>query len=504
MAEGRQTVVRQQEEDPGNTMESGVGLSQEQACSSSGQQDIWVMLPKQLQENEKKMKITISPNASVHHLCLEIRKKLPNDECKNIELVHKGKNLIKDKTLNEQNVKNKGTVMLMLVNKDNREQTAFVSRIKKGAELLAKQDEDFEKPYLKIVDQNGEIIEVPEEEKVVILTALILHEVGRSNMKKGDYVRALVFLDFAENEFRKCDEVHLNSIDNYGVLNLDVIWCNLQIQNIQFLHDARKRLEKAQSYFNNCFGKNQERLQKLKDDSGRHKILFLRLYVLWGVWFYHNKLEKDALRDLKKAEDLLKELSVNDCLLGCLMNQGFTSHEARLALRATGGGDIGKAKLYIEARRERARQQTIEAEKRREGLRRPMEVDHPEQAVSEENRTPGQAGQVSLPSANPVPSAGAGVPSPPGGTSTSTTPSGPPVREGAPSPPGKTTPSASSPSATSAATDAQGNPEQDDMLKEILAYLPQDEDDYIDLSLEEEEDVIDEYKAKLNKNGTKD
>ncbi|XP_067908129.1 NEDD8 ultimate buster 1-like isoform X2 [Heterodontus francisci] len=466
MAEGRQTKARQQEQDTSDAMDNSMEVSQAGRCNSSGHLVINVTLPKSLSEKQEKITIKISPNAVGLQLFEEISEKLPNIEAKNVQLIHKAKKLNKDMTLAEQNVKNKGKVMLTLINEDKREQTFSESSIRKTAESLAKQDEDFEKPYLNVINHKGEIIEVPKEKRVVILTALILHEVGRSDMKKGNYEQALTFLHMAEHEFSKCDDAHLNSIDNCGVLNLDVIWCNLQLQKIQCFEKARERLEKAEEYFNNCFGKNQERLQELEDNSGRHRVLFLRLYVLWGVWFYYNKMEKEALENLDKADALLSKLQVDDVDVTDLTNQGFTTQEARLGLRAT-EGDIENAKLFIKKRRERPQLLRREAEERRDQPNMQMDIDNTEQAV------PDWANQVSLPSAPAI------------------------VRTS--QPPDESLPSVST-SSTSPPTGAQGSSENDDILKEILS---QDSDDYINETLEEEELLIHDYKSRITQNASK-
>ncbi|GCB79257.1 hypothetical protein scyTo_0018730, partial [Scyliorhinus torazame] len=394
--------------------------------------------------------------------------RLAGIKVKNMRLIFKGKELKMDQTLKEQNVKANVLIMLSLVNTYEREETHSLSRIRRGAELLAKQDEDFEKPYLKIVNHKGEIIEIPKEQHVMILTALILHEKGRSDMKKAKYKEALEFLKLAELEFRKCDQVQLNSIDNYGVLNLDACWCYLKLRDIEQLKDAKERLENAQRYFTNCFGENEERLQQLEDDSGRHKILFLRLYVLRGVYFYHRHMMKDALSDLTEAETQLDALRLDDFDVVCLANEGFTTREARFGLRAT-GGDIEKAKLYINKKRERARQQRSEADERREQLSR---TNNTAQAVTDVNRVAEQGNQVS--SLNTNPSRPVDTLTPPG-TLTSPAPTSPP--------PG-----------------APDNSENNVNLEDILSFLHLDDDDYIDVTLEDEEALIQEYLAKLKNN----
>ncbi|XP_038654377.1 NEDD8 ultimate buster 1-like isoform X2 [Scyliorhinus canicula] len=501
MAEGGQTVVNQQEQDIGHAVESDMGMRQEGACSGSGNLVLRIQITKIRQDNSErrteKIKITISPDAPGHQLFKEISNRLADIEVKNMRLIFKGKKLKMDQTLKEQNVKNNVLIMLNLVNPDEREETQHLSSIRRGAELLAKQDEDFEKPYLKIVDHKGEIIEIPEEQRVVILTALILHEKGRSMMKEAMYKEALEFLNLAELEFRECDEVQLNSIDNYGVLNLDICWCYLGLRDIERLQEAEKRLENAQRYFTNCFGENEERLQQLEDDSGRHKILFLRLYVLWGVYFYHRHMMKDALRDLTEAETRLDALRLDDFDVVRLANEGFTTREARISLRAT-VGDIEKAKLYIEKKRERAQQQRREADERRDRLRSRAQAaggqlqqraqqqrreaderreqlsrtDNTAQVVSDVDRVAEQGIQVSSPNTSPSRPVDMLTPL---RTLTSPAPTSPP-----PGPP--------------------DNSENNKILEDILSFLPLDGDDYIDVTLEEEEALIQEYLAKLKNN----
>ncbi|XP_041040934.1 NEDD8 ultimate buster 1-like isoform X2 [Carcharodon carcharias] len=440
-------------------------VSQEEACSSSGNLVIWLQLPTPFRKGKRKIKITTSSNATGLQLCKEISKQLSNIEVETMTLICGGTILDMAKTLTEQGMKNNTNVMLRVINEVKRQQSNITSKIRKGAELLAKQDEDFQKPYLKIVNHKGEIIKVPEEKRVIILIALILHEVGRSNMKKENYEEALEFLNLAENEFGHCDEVQLSSIDNYGVLHLDVMWCNFKLQKIECLRDAESRLKDAQRYFKNCFGVNLERLEQLEDNSGRDKILHLRLYILLGVQFYHKQMEKDALRDLTKALKLLDELRLNDFDVVCLASEGFTVREARFGLRGT-GGDFEKAKLHIEKKRERAQQQRREAEERREQPTRGAELNNTLQVVS------GQANQVSPPNSNPLSSVDTVTQSSPSVTSSPTFPT----------------------------TDAESSSEDDEILKEILSLLPEDDDDYIDTTLEDEEAIIHEYLAKINKN----
>ncbi|XP_072911071.1 NEDD8 ultimate buster 1-like isoform X2 [Hemitrygon akajei] len=440
----------------------------ENGDTSSGDLQLSIQLPKHLQGKEKKMKMKISRDATGAKLCNEIEKNLQNIKAENMQLTYKGKIFNLDKTLGEQGVKNKGVFGLALINTEERKREAFVSRIIKGAELLAKRDKDFEGTHFNATDHRREIVNLPESDRAVFLTALILHEVGRWNMKKSDYAQALWFLNQAETEFSRCKEELLNGVDNCGVLNLDITWCYLQQNNIQCHAEARERLERAQAYFNKCFGENQHRLQKQKDKSGRHRILNLRLQVLWGVWFFHDKDLPQSRRNFGEAEELLDQLLVDDLSVSTLVNEGYSTREARLALRAM-DGKIEEAKLYIEEKRQEQRA----AEIRRQGLHRPGDTDNSEHGSPERDGLPDQINQEPTISANSMPVAGSSLSPPADGTSASA-------------------PTASAPAG------AQSSNEEDEILREILQYLPNDIDDYIDLSLEDEEAIVREYKTKMS------
>lgn len=74
-------------------------------------------------------------------------------------------------------------------------------------------------------DQEGNIIHMPLEEKRAIMMALAIHEKGRVALKRNDFNEALIFLLEADNEFRSCNSQLLDSVDNYALLNLDIVWC---------------------------------------------------------------------------------------------------------------------------------------------------------------------------------------------------------------------------------------------------------------------------------------
>lgn len=53
-----------------------------------------------------------------------------------------------------------------------------------------------------ITNQIGAQLNLPPEESKILVTAMTLHEKGRSALKKGHYSLALVFLLEADSEFK--------------------------------------------------------------------------------------------------------------------------------------------------------------------------------------------------------------------------------------------------------------------------------------------------------------
>lgn len=76
-------------------------------------------------------------------------------------------------------------------------------------------------------DQAGNAIHLPPAERRSIMFALSLHEKGIAALKKKRYSEALVLFLEADCEYNNCNSTLLESVDNYGLLNLDIVWCYL-------------------------------------------------------------------------------------------------------------------------------------------------------------------------------------------------------------------------------------------------------------------------------------
>lgn len=159
-----------------------------------------------------------------------------------------------DKTLEEQLIVNNQQVMALLINDPNTLSDNGTNE--SGYDLLKKTRDDayiliscesrhmevskFEKYMInlhhyinlfwccfKMEDQDGNAVHLPTNEKQSIMMALALHEKGKSIFRKKNYNDALIFFLEADQEYNNCTSEILNSVDNYALLNLDVVWCYL-------------------------------------------------------------------------------------------------------------------------------------------------------------------------------------------------------------------------------------------------------------------------------------
>lgn len=60
--------------------------------------------------------------------------------------------------------------------------------------------------------------------------ALAIHEKGRAALRRNAFNEALIFLLEADNEFRICNSKLLETVDNYALLNLDIVWCYIMLK----------------------------------------------------------------------------------------------------------------------------------------------------------------------------------------------------------------------------------------------------------------------------------
>ncbi|XP_070784051.1 NEDD8 ultimate buster 1-like [Enoplosus armatus] len=285
---------------------------------------------------------------------------------KHIKLILNGKTLSVDQRLDEQGVKNHSKMMVLKVSdaelkqqlseeeEKKKNQNESIQRTQKGFQILSERDgsEDPDTtPFLEIADQRGNPLKIPHQEKKALILAMGFHEKGRSLMKKKQFDNALCHLLQADQQFSKCGSALLSSVDNYAVLQLDIVWCYRALEALSCLDDGKSRLQRAEDCFLQCYGEQQQRLLMIKGNTGREEVLFLRLYLLQSLLSYIEGNDTQARHQLSKVESLYSRLCLDSEKMAQLMTLGFTEREARLGLRAC-QGDLQEAAIHISNQRQ--------------------------------------------------------------------------------------------------------------------------------------------------------
>ncbi|XP_035650583.1 NEDD8 ultimate buster 1-like isoform X3 [Oncorhynchus keta] len=476
---------------------------------------------------------------------------------KYIKLILNGKTLTPEKRLDEQDVKNNSKIMVLRVSEPERKkqmaeeeekkktQDQSVQRTQKGFQILSERDgtdDPATTPFLEIADQKGNPLKIPHREKKALILAMGFHEKGRALMKRKQYDAALCHLLQADDQFGTCGSVLLSTVDNYAVLQLDIVWCYRALEALSCLDDGKQRLQRAEDCFLKCYGEQQQRLMQIKGNTGREEVLFLRLYLLQSLLAYLDGNEHQATQKLMRVEDLYGRLCLDPGKMTGLMGLGFSEQEARLGLRAC-HGNVDEAALHITHRRqerEEMKQQEREKRMRRmEGLATLRALGYSKrdaaralhQADGDMERAYGillestQAESAAVTNHNtelPIdqskveqllylgfePEAAEAALRLTGGDVQGATQllldnqGVLPPELLSPSPPSSLSEEPST-SSESAGSGSQGEDPMDvDLVNEVLEDIPRHEEDYLDLTLEEESEVIAQMKSYLHRNCT--
>uniref|UniRef100_A0A8D3D5P0 UBA domain-containing protein n=1 Tax=Scophthalmus maximus TaxID=52904 RepID=A0A8D3D5P0_SCOMX len=448
---------------------------------------------------------------------------------KYIKLILNGKTLSPDQRLDEQGVKNHSKVMVLKVsdaelkqqmNEEEQrktEQSQSVQRTQRGFQILSERDGSDDpdvSPFLEVADQKGNPLKIPHQEKKALILAMGFHEKGRSLMKRKQYDSALCHLLQADQQFSACGSALLSSVDNFAVLQLDVVWCYRALEALSCLDDGRKRLQRAEDCFLQCYGERRERLRMIKGNTGREDVLFLRLYLLQSLLSYIEGNDVQARQQLSKVESLFGRLCLDSEKMAQLMTLGFSEREARLGLRAC-QGDLQEAAIHISNRRqEREELKKSERQRRRRrtedvsalvelGYSRTDAARALHAADGDVNRA-NDALPVPQPELCPLQLLYLGFEREAVEASLALT--GGDVQSAAQlllDNQGVMSPHPNSSSSTSPSSEEPStSTEDEELVSEVLDDLSRHEEDYLDLTLEEESELIDTMKMYLSRGAT--
>ncbi|XP_076255328.1 NEDD8 ultimate buster 1-like [Rhynchophorus ferrugineus] len=270
-----------------------------------------------------------------------------------LKLISAGKIISANDSLFNQGIKNGQQILAIVLAETpievekNENKIKELESVKTDSQLLALDDH-----YLRLEDQFGNPIKIPNNEKKALIVAMTLHEKGRSALKKEDYSTGLVFFLEADQEFRNCSSALLKSVDNYALLDLDIAWCFLCLQSFTHLPEAEERLHRCEKKFQETYGTNMERLIAVKGSSGNEDCLLARLHLLQAVLLYHQNKRSESLSLLKTVQTELLKLKVNENSILALVELGYSETEAKIGLRAV-GGDVNLAANYINENRQK-------------------------------------------------------------------------------------------------------------------------------------------------------
>ncbi|KAH8380854.1 hypothetical protein KR200_008434 [Drosophila serrata] len=295
-------------------------------------------------------------NALGSDLQAAIAAKLQLPDANHVKCIAAGKMVASNATLASQQLKNNQQLIVIVTGRgDNQNEALYerINRIKADVEAVVSSQNQL----MEMEDQNGSPVFLPPDENRALLIGLGFCEKAKVAMQREDFEEALLLLLEADERFATCNSQFLEKVDNYALLNLDIVWCYLCLKNVTQLPDAERRLAVCTRSFRRSYGENFERLYSLKGKACPERALLMRLKLLQGVVLFHQNLRDEAFEHFEAASALLRELKVNEEELTMLVEMGFEVSEARLALRSSSsgggsGGNVQRAVQFIHERRQ--------------------------------------------------------------------------------------------------------------------------------------------------------
>lgn len=279
-----------------------------------------------------------------------IADQLQLNEAGHVKCISAGRVVAPQETLQSQGLKN-NQQLLVIVGQDDQKSEALYERIRqiqRDVEMVV----DSEHRFVELEDQDGNVILLPPSENRSLLLGMGLYEKGRAALRREHFDEALLLFLEADEKFSGCNSKFLEAVDNYALLNLDIVWCYLCLKNITQLPDAQRRLDLCERIFRRSYGENYSRLYALKGSNCPERALIMRLQLLQGVILFHQNRREEAYQRLQIAGNSLAELKVDADQLRMLVEMGFDQADARLALRSS-NGNVEQAIQSIQERRQR-------------------------------------------------------------------------------------------------------------------------------------------------------
>lgn len=184
--------------------------------------------------------------------------------------------------------------------------------------------------------------------------ALLLYEKGRVQLKNNRFDDALILFLEADEELKSCQSNLVQSVDNKALLNLDIVWCYLNLKSIMQLPDAETRLRICEENFKRSYGENLSRLQNVKGSAQSEKGLIARLHLMYFILYFHQNRRQEARAMLAVAEREIEELKVSSADVTMLLEMGYTKSEAVTGLRSSYNSIDGAVNFILDRRQKLA------------------------------------------------------------------------------------------------------------------------------------------------------
>ncbi|XP_034486551.1 NEDD8 ultimate buster 1-like [Drosophila innubila] len=148
----------------------------------------------------------------------------PTERCQPRQVHLRRTHCLPNATLASQQLKNNQQLIVIIGQGDNHNGALHdrINKIKEDVEaVVASQNQ-----LMEMEDQDGNPVFLPPNENRALLTGMGYCEKARSAMHREDYEEALLLLE-ADEQFNTCNSKFLESVDNYALINLDIVWCYL-------------------------------------------------------------------------------------------------------------------------------------------------------------------------------------------------------------------------------------------------------------------------------------